>query len=459
MSDSLNTLDAAPPGTPAYTAAAEVFNLAAPAEPAAAVTATSVGDVRQAVVAAEAADLPVRVHSTGHAAATARPMHDSLLIRTRIGGRVEIDAGHRLARIPAGASWGEVAEAAAPYGLAAPHGSSPLVGAAGYLLRGGISFYGRQTGIAANSVRAVELVTAGGRLRRTDAERDPDLFWALRGGGGGFGVVTAVEVELFPATEVVTGAAYWSAVHAEQLLTAWLHWTRTAPWAATTTLRLMNLPDHPDVPATLRAGTVLCVDGAILGGTEAGRHAAGLLDPLRAVAAPLLDTWRPAEPAAVLQTHMDPTEPFAVYGDHMLLRDLDEQAVAALLPVAGHGSGSPLTNVEIRQLGGALAVPSPSGGALDHLDARFAYLGGGVPLGVTAEAIRARCAVLRDTLRPWDTGTTTPTFVSNLGQPQRHLDAFRVEAADRVRARVDPAGIFRHDIAPNATARHGLEPR
>ncbi|GIE30578.1 oxidoreductase [Actinoplanes italicus] len=454
MSESLNTVDAAPPGSPAYAAATEVFNLAAPVEPAAAVTATSVPEVRQAVAAAESANLPVRVHSTGHAAATARPMRDSLLIRTRIGGGVEIDAGNRVARIPAGTSWGEVAEAAEPYGLAAPHGSSPLVGAVGYLLRGGISFYGRQTGIAANSVRAVELVTAGGRVRRADADRDPDLFWALRGGGGGFGVVTAVEVQLFPATEVVTGAAYWSATDAERLLTTWLDWTRTAPWAATTTVRLMNLPDHPDVPPALRVGTVLCVDGAVLGGAGGERIAAGLLDPLRAVAPPLLDTWASAAPAAVLQTHMDPTEPFPVYGDHMLLRDLDEQAVSALLRVAGHGSGSPLTNVEIRQLGGALAVPSPFGGALDHLDARFAYLGGGVPLGVTAEAIRARTAVLRDTLRPWDTGTTTPTFAANVAQPQRHLDANRIEAVDRVRARVDPAGIFRDDIAPNATALH-----
>jgi hypothetical protein len=166
-------------------------------------------------------------------------------------------------------------------------------------------------------------------------------------------VVTAVEVDLFPEAGAITGAAYWPAVHANRLLTTWLEWTRDAPWAATTTVRLMNLPEHPDVPPILRGGTTVCVDGAVLGGAEAetlrGRSArtAACDRPARA-----RHTWRATTPAAVVETHMDPTEPFPVHGDHMLLGDLDEDALATLLRVAGDGSGSPLTNVEIRQLGG-----------------------------------------------------------------------------------------------------------
>src|SRR5579863_9798949 len=147
------------PGDEAYEAATRVFNLAAPATPAAAVTAETIDQVRAALRYAAAEDLPVRVHVTGHGAAAGRPMDGALLIRAGLAGPVEIDAQRRLARIPAGTRWGAVIEAAAAHGLAAPHGSSPTVGVAGYLLRGGVSFYGRRLGLAANSVRAVELIS------------------------------------------------------------------------------------------------------------------------------------------------------------------------------------------------------------------------------------------------------------------------------------------------------------
>ncbi|MFC7613511.1 FAD-binding protein [Actinokineospora soli] len=125
--------------------------------------------------------------------------------------------------------WKDVVAATAPHGLVPPHGSAGTVGVVGYLLRGGISFYGRKVGLAANSLRAVELVTADGELRRVDADNDPELFWAVRGGGGGFGVVTAVEVALFPAATVHTGAAFWPAEHGPALVAAWQDWCRQAP--------------------------------------------------------------------------------------------------------------------------------------------------------------------------------------------------------------------------------------
>ncbi|MEV8636708.1 FAD-binding protein [Streptosporangium sp. NPDC051023] len=444
-------------GEPRYEAATQVFNLAAPAAPAAAATVRTVGQIRAAIAYAVAENLRVRVHTTGHGSATAGPMEDALLLRTLLPGGVDIDPRARVARVPAGTCWGEVVEAAAPYGLAAPHGSSPLVGVAGYVLRGGVSLYGRHTGLAANSVRAIELVTADGELRRADASSDPELLWALRGGGGGFGVVTAVEIDLFAAERVVTGAAYWPAAHAHRLLPLWLRWTRDAPRKVTTTLRVMNLPSLPEIPEPLRAGTVLCVDGVVLGEADdpaaAGRLAEDLLGPLRAVAEPVFDTWQEATPREVVRTHMDPTEPFPIFGDHMLLGDLPEEAIAEFLALVGEGSGSPLTNAELRQLGGALAVPDGEGGALDRLDARFAYIGGGVPFGgLTPDILVGHCARVRAALGRWDTGLTAPSFVENVTQPQRHLSQEKVAAVDRVRARLDPSGRFRGDIAPNASA-------
>ncbi|NNJ08473.1 FAD-dependent oxidoreductase, partial [Streptomyces sp. PKU-MA01144] len=152
----------AAPGTPEYDEAAGVFNLAAPARPGAAVTVRTVDEVRAAVREAGARDLPVRVHTTGHASGARHAVDGGLLVRTRLAGGVVVDARRRIARIPAGTTWGEVVAAAAPFGLTAPHGSAAGVGVVGYLLGGGVSFYGRRTGLAANSVRAVELVTADG---------------------------------------------------------------------------------------------------------------------------------------------------------------------------------------------------------------------------------------------------------------------------------------------------------
>ena len=444
------------PGEAAYDAATQVFNLSAPARPAAAVTARSIEDIRAALGFAEANGLPVRTYTTGHAAAGTRPEDGAVLVRTALDGDVEVDAERRVARIPAGTRWGAVVEAAAPHGLTAPHGSSPSVGVVGYLLRGGMSFYGRTVGLAANSVRAVELVTADGAHRRVDATEDPELFWALRGGGGGLGVVTAIEVALFPVAKVITGGAYWPAEHAERLLNLWLKWTDEAPWAATTSVRVVNLPDVEGVPPALAGRTMFAVDGAVLSTTEdvteARRIADDLLAPLRAVAEPAMDTWALTEPPAVLHAHMDPSDPVPFVGDHMLLGALGEDGAEEFLRVLGPGSGSPLVVAGLRQLGGAFAVADPAGGALSHLEARYSYAGSGVLFDpVTPDLLHDHCSTVRSTLSTWDTGRTVPGFVEDFGRPQRHLDADGVAAVDAVRLRVDPNGLFREDIAPNAT--------
>src|SRR5580698_5941838 len=208
--DATSTLRVHMPGTPGYREATAVYNTFAPVQPDEAVIADSVSAVAAAITRARSRGLDVEVISTGHASSLADQMSGALLVRTVSSGPVELDPRTRRARIPAGTRWGAVAEAAAQYGLGAIHGSSSDVGAVGYLLRGGLSFYGRRFGVAANSLRAVELVAADGRLHRVDADHEAPLFWAVRGGGGGFGVVTAVEIELFNAAGVWTGADCWA---------------------------------------------------------------------------------------------------------------------------------------------------------------------------------------------------------------------------------------------------------
>lgn len=441
------------PGSTGYAAASAVFNLAAPLSPAAAVTARTVDDVRAAIAYARAEGLQVRAHVTGHGAPTSRPMPDALLVRTQLEGAVEVDSRRRVARIPAGTTWGAVADAAAPHGLAAPHGSSAHVGVVGYLLRGGLSFYGRQIGLAVNSVRAVELVTSDGELRRVDARTDPGLFWAVRGGGGGFGVVTSVDVELFPATAVVTGAAFWPIEHARRLLRTWRVWTVDAPEQATTSLQILRLPQVPDVPPELSAGPVLVVDGAVLADGDdpatAQEHADELLTRLRYIAPPILDTWQLAKPSAVLHAHVDPEDPVPIVGDHLLLGEISDDGGEEFLRMVGGDSDAPLVAAGLRQLGGAYARRHRAGGALSHLAAQYAYSGAGVATDAESEAeILAYCARIRSALSPWDTGCTVPSFVENWRQPQGHLSADDVHAVDAIRARVDPAGLFADDIMP-----------
>ncbi|GAA2399963.1 FAD-linked oxidase [Catellatospora methionotrophica] len=442
------------PGEADYASATQVFNLAAPLHPAVAVTARSVAQVGEAVEYAAAHGMPVRVHGAGHASATSAPMEGCLLVRTMIDGGVEVDASRRVARVPAGTSWGAVVEAAVPHGLTAPHGSSPLVGVVGYLLRGGLSFYGRRTGLAVNCLRAIELVTSDGKVRRVDASSDPDLWWAIRGGGGGFGIVTAVEIDLLPMGRVVTGAAFWPAEDAARLLPRWAEWTRHAPRAATTSLRLMRLPTLPGIiPAELSAGPVLCIDGAVSSTGEddwpnALSHAEELLGPLRSIAAPIVDSWRPATAEAVLTAHLDPPEPVPTSTDHLLLTELDDDGLREFLRVTGPGSGSPLVDAELRQLGGAFAVPDPAGGVLSHVDAPYAYVGAGLPDSAeTAAAIAQHHAVVRTALGRWDTGRTAPTFAGRREHPQGHLSPSQLARVDRIREAVDPVRMFAGDIA------------
>jgi FAD/FMN-containing dehydrogenase len=191
------------------------------------------------------------------------------------------------------------------HGLAVMHGSSPTVGVIGYLLGGGLSFYGRRHGLAVNHVRAFEVVTPDGLKRRADAEHNRELFYALRGGGGGYAIVTAVELGLLPYPEVTGGAMFFGAEDAYALLRTWRDWTTDAPESITTTFRILCLPPLPEVPEPLRAVPTVCVDGVALDDPRA----AGMLEQrLRGTATPILGGFGPMPSAEVARLHGDPED-------------------------------------------------------------------------------------------------------------------------------------------------------
>src|SRR6185437_4468925 len=185
------------------------WNLGVDQQPAAVVFPESAQDVVAAVELARAFELRVAAQGTGHNAAPLGALADTVLVKTERMRGIEVDPKTRIARIDAGVRTLELVEACAQHGLAPLAGSSPDVGVVGYTLGGGLSWFGRKYGLAASHVHAIELVTADGQLVRVDHEHEPDLFWALRGGGSSFGIVTALELQLIPVSAAYAGILWW----------------------------------------------------------------------------------------------------------------------------------------------------------------------------------------------------------------------------------------------------------
>jgi FAD/FMN-containing dehydrogenase len=377
------------------------------------------------------------------------PLDASILVRTHELRGVEIDADARIARAEAGALCLEIAGPASEHGLAILGGSSPDVGIVGYALGGGIGWLARKHGLCADSVLAVELVTAGGELVRADREHNSELFWALRGGGGTFGIVTAIELELFPTPELVGGAMLWPAERSAEVLKAWRAWTDTVPETVTTSARVLNVPPLDEIPEMLRGRSFVVIDGAILAGEDA---AGEILAPLRELG-PEIDLFGPIAPAGLSHIHMDPDHPVPGAGDHAMLRDVDDQAIDILVDLAGPGSDSPLLMVELRHLGGALARPRPDGGALGMLDGAFAFFA--VGMAMTPEmkqAVERYSAMVRSALETWSTGGSYLNFSERPTDTSRAFSKESYARLQAVKAQVDPDDLFQanHPIAPAA---------
>jgi FAD/FMN-containing dehydrogenase len=394
------------PGDPAYDIARSPWNLQADDHPAAVVYPAFPDEVAEVLRAAAAAGLSVAPQGTGHGAPPLEGrLSDAVLLRTSAMTELSIDPGRRTARAGAGVLWGDLADAAGGAGLAARHPSSPDVGVVGYSLGGGIGWYARRLGLQCTAVTAVELVLADGTFVRATADREPDLFWALRGGAAPLGVVTALEFELFPLETVVAGFLAWDWTAVEEVLPGWVAWCATAPEEATTSFRLLEAPDAEDVPAELRGRRFAMVDGAVLGDDAT---AAEVLAPLRALR-PELDTVARVPASSLVRLHLDPEGPTPAYASSTLVSGLPDAAIAAVVDAAGPRSGTRLAAAELRQLGGALARPAPDGGALSMLEGGFLALGLGLGLGPHDGAVhwaqqRADAARFLAALEPWVTG-------------------------------------------------------
>ena len=436
------------PGAPGWDEARQAWNLAVDQQPEAVVHVGSVADVVAAVEIARARGWRIAPQGTGHGAAPLGPLTGTLLLRMdRLRG-VTVDPAARIVRVEAGALWQDVAEAAAPHGLAALAGSSPDVGVVGYTLGGGLSWLGRLHGLTANSVAAAELVKADGREIRVDDAHEPDLFWALRGGGGSFAVVTALELRLFPLREVYAGILWWPLEQAREVLQAWRKLTaRSLPDELTTVGRLLRVPAFDEIPEAIRGKSFAVVE-VIHAGRPA--EADALLAPLRALR-PAMVTLRSTPLTELSRLHMDPDHPVAGVGDGMLLDGLPAEAVDRLVRVAGATSGSSLLSVELRQLGGALARRRPDDGALGALDAAYVvYAVGMAPTPALAATTEEQIGTVIRTLAPWAAPGMLPNFAESSRDPAAMWGPYVYQRLRRVKKAVDPTDLVRanHPVVP-----------
>jgi FAD binding domain len=434
------------PADPDWNATRRVFNLATDLRPAAVALPRDVDDVIAAVEYAVASGLRVAPQATGHNADALGSLEDVLLVDVRDLQGVAIDPGAKRVRVGAGVKWARVVPQLSELGLAALHGSSPDVGIAGYSLGGGMGWLARKYGLQTNSVTAMELVTADGRAMRVDAENEPELFWALRGGNGNFGLVTAIEFAVYPVENLYAGVMFFPFQRAGEVLHAWTELLPTLPDELMTWAKLLQFPDAPDVPEPVRGGSFTVIFGAFLGSAGEGR---ALLRPVQDLG-PAMDTFAIVAPAALAEMAMDPPDPLPFVSTTALLGDLPSAGVDELVSAAGPGSGSPLAMVELRHMGGALARRSPGAGARATLLGSLAMLSLGVA-GDEASAATARGYLesVERAVLPYRTGDY-PNFVMAPADASSFFEADTWARLRRAKALYDPSDLFEgnHHIPP-----------
>jgi FAD/FMN-containing dehydrogenase len=387
------------PSDPDWDQARTAWNLIADQQPEAVAFAEGAEDVAKVVRFAAENGLRVAGQGTGHGAAALAPLEGTILLKTERMRGIEVDPDAQAARVEAGVLVAELSDAAGAHGLSSMPGSSPDVGVTGYTLGGGLSWLGRRYGFACNRVRAIELVTAAGEPRTVDAENDRDLFWALRGGGGGYAIVTALHLSLVPIAEIYAGALLFPAELGGDAVRAYRDWAAGVSDDVTSVVRFITPPPIPDVPEPIRGRPLLTIDGACIGSQAEGEE---IVAPLRELGETIMDTWGQIPTAGLCRIHMDPEQPVPGIGEGMTIREMPDEAIDAFAGLAGPGSGSPLLLSEMRHIGGALGRPDSSGGALTHLDTDFVMYSVGMPMtSEMGEAIPQHLKRIGETMRPW----------------------------------------------------------
>jgi FAD/FMN-containing dehydrogenase len=358
-----------------------------------------------------------------------------LLLKTTAMSAVEVDAGRRVARVRGGALWSDVIAAAAPHGLAPLSGTSPTVGVIGYTLGGGAGWLSRVHGFAADSLIRAEVVTAAGELVTASATESPDLFWALRGGSGNFGVATELEFQLYPVGTVYAGMAVFDPARAAEAFSVYREWALDEPDESNTAVLIGKMPPTFEPVLILRAFYA----GSA---SEAERVLAPLYE---AAGAPRMDGMR--ETSYADAAAMFPAPPSMLAEMRLeLFEQVSDEVIATLVEASDSVSG-----IELRHWGGAMARPGDDAGPIGHRDVPFSVVvAGQAETQEDFERVQANVRALATRLEPHTTGGT---FLNFLGDAARTADAYTSDDLRRLReikAAYDPDNVFgaNHNIAP-----------
>jgi hypothetical protein len=440
------------PGDPGWDQARSGFNLLLDQHPAAVAYPADARDVAAAVAYAQCAGLRVAPQATAHNQGPLGGMENTLLLNVSGLQEARVDPAAQRVRVGAGVKWDRVAPRLSAHGLAGLHGSSPDVGIAGYSLGGGMGWLARRHGLQANAVTALEVVTADGELVRADAESHPDLFWAMRGGGGNFGVVTAIEFAVHPVDELYAGAMFFPFERSGEVLHAWSELLPTLPDELMSWASVMHFPPIPDVPAFARGRSFAVVMAAHLGSEAEGR---ALLRPIRELG-PARDTFATVPPVVLGDLAMDPLDPVPFHLSHGLMDDLPAGTIDELMATLGpdSGRGPTVTILQFRHMGGALAREMPGAGARATLPGAVCAMALGAVFDEAGDvAVREALADFDAAIRPHHVGDYA-NFVETPTDASAFFEARVWNRLREVKAIYDPADVFagNHHIPPAAAA-------
>jgi FAD/FMN-containing dehydrogenase len=405
----------------------------------------SAADVAATITFAREHQLELAVHSGGHSLAHYSVVEGGVVLDLSLMKAIEIDTERRTARLEAGLTWGEVAAALHPHGLGLTAGDTASVGVGGLTLGGGIGWFARKYGLTIDHVRSIEVVTADGQTVTASATEHPDLFWALRGGGGNFGVATAFEVELHPAGMVYGGAIFYDAREAAKILPAYARYAASAPEELTTMALLMPAPPAPFIPPAMRGKSIVALTMVYSGDFEESNR---VVDPLRRLATPIADVVGPMPYPAMFEFTKEATRfDQRQYARSVMVDTVDDALISALLS-RGIDLPSPGALLELRVLGGAMKRGWGDGGAFAQRDK------GGLVMAVAfgyeeADAARHRAWVDRyyEAMRPFRTGAYVGFMMrddeARAGEVYPPATLARLR---EVKRRYDPANVFHHNL-------------
>ncbi len=431
--DDLTIGTVAVPGDTKYDALVSPWNLAVPVRPAAVLAAHDAQDVVEAVQFAARHGIRVTPQATGHG-----PMAElttELLVSTKELDEVVVHP-EGWARAGAGVKWLRVVEAAAPYGLAPLSGSITDVGIVGYTTGGGLGPMARSYGLAADKVRAIEVVTGDGVLRRVTPTEHPELFFALRGGKGMLGIVTAIEFDLVHQPRFYGGSLWFDGADAASVIEAWRAWSAELPEEGTTSFALFQLPDMEGVPPMLAGRLTLSVRFVWTGSAAEGER---WFAAMRSAAPVILDDVADKPYTAIDSVHTDPLDPTPAYEAGHVLSDFPQEAADALLALTGPGAASPQILVEVRQLGGALSRPGEHPSAFASRDAAYSLLIVGI---AEVSGVEDHAASILSAMDSWVGGHRLPNFTFT---PEEYVDAYDEVTLARIRRAIrtyDPNGVM-----------------